>query len=306
MSDKMAGTMAILRAGGYSAPTHIFTPPEAAFLTAGARGAAAVANLRLKVTYHGFTAEAKAAFQAAVDVWAVLLRSTQEVRVDATWTALDAGVLGQAGPANIFKNFATKAKKDTWYAAALACKLAKKDLGPGEPHITAEFSSVFPNWHFGTSGPAPADKYDFMSVVLHELGHGIGFVGSAQVKPGGKGSWGWGTPNPAVWDRFIRNADAAAILDEASFPIGSKALAGQLQSSRLFFDGPKARAANQGSPVRIYAPMTWEDGSSYSHLDEVTFPPGSSNSLMTPQIGMGETIHAPGQIGMAMLRDLGW
>jgi len=77
-------------------------------------------------------------------------------------------------------------------------------------------------------------------------------------------------------------------------------------SDDLFFNGAGARAANGGRNVPIFAPNPFDDGSSYSHQDEATFPAGNANSLMTPQLGRAEAIHSPGPIGMGILRDIGW
>ena len=79
-----------------------------------------------------------------------------------------------------------------------------------------------------------------------------------------------------------------------SFADSSAALAAQLQSGNLFFDSPAVRA----SP--------FQPGSSYSHLNEATYVRGSPNSLMTPQLGQGETIRSPGAITLAIFRSLGW
>jgi hypothetical protein len=301
--QSLGGQLVVLRAGGYSSRTHVFAPPAAALLTAHAAAAPAV-TARFEVTYTGFSDEAKAAFQAAVDVWSVTLTSGVPIRVDAHFTPLDPGVLGSAGPEAIFRDFTSAPRAQTWYPGALANKLSGTDLSAGSPHITANFNSDFSNWYLGIDGATPADRYDLMSVVLHELGHGLGFVGSANV---GQGVGSVGLEGlPLIYDHFIENNHGEQILNASLFPSPSAELAGQLQSSQLFFNGARAVAANGNTPVRIYAPITWEGGSSFSHLNEVTFPAGNSNSLMTPQIGMAEAIHFPGRVGTAVLRDLGW
>ena len=302
--ESLGRQLVVLRAGGYSARTHVFAPPAAALLTAKAAAAPQV-TARFEVTYDGFTDEAKAAFQAAVDVWSVTLTSTVPIRVEAHFTPLEQGVLGSAGPEAVFKDFASAPQAGTWYASALANKLSGSDLSPGSPHITANFNSDFSNWYFGIDGNTPADRYDLMSVVLHELGHGLGFIGSANVNASGEGSMGL-SGFPIIYDRFVENAHGEKILDASLFPSPSVALAGQLQSAQLFFNGVHVRASNGNNSVRIYAPITWESGSSFSHLNEGTFPAGDANSLMTPQIGMAEAIHFPGPIGKGILLDLGW
>ena len=66
------------------------------------------------------------------------------------------------------------------------------------------------------------------------------------------------------------------------------------------------RAANGGRPARLYAPGTFNGGSSYSHLDDATYRAGNRNSLMTHALGDGETIRTPGPIASAVLRTTGW
>ena len=304
VTQQMGRRVAILRAGGYSARSHVFAPPGAALLTAGA-ATAAVVTAKFEVTYQGFSDAAKRAFQAAVDVWSVALTTIVTIRVEAHWTPLAPGILGQAGPENMLRDFPGAPQGGTWYPVSLANVLHGSDLTSGVPHITAEFSSSFGNWYFGLDGATPVDTYDLMSVVLHELGHGLGFIGSANVS-GGQGLWGSGSEFPFIYDRFIENTEAQKLLDTTLFPNPSTALAGQLQSTRLFFNGPRARTANGNRSVHIYAPIIWQAGSSFSHLDEVTFPAGNPDSLMSPQLGMGEAIHSPGPIGLAILQDMGW
>lgn len=258
------------------------------------------------VTYNGFTPQAQTAFQFAVDIWSTILTSSVPIRVTANWTPLSPGVLGSAGASTIFRDFPNAPQAQTWYAVALAEKLAGNTLNhPDSADINANFSSTLPNWYLGTDGNAPPGTFDFVSVVLHELCHGLGFFGSMTVS-GGLGSWGFGTGFPVIYDRFTENGAGQQLIDTNIFPNNSAALAAQLTGNNLFFDGPEARMANGGNPPRIYAPNPWEQGSSYSHLDEATFPPGNPNSLMTPQIGQAEVIHNPGAITLGLYDDIGW
>jgi len=52
----------------------------------------------INVTYEGFTSEAQAAFQYAVDIWASLISSPVEINVHASYEPIEHGPLGQAGP----------------------------------------------------------------------------------------------------------------------------------------------------------------------------------------------------------------
>jgi len=77
----------------------------------------------INVTYHGFTPQAKAAFEYAVDIWESLIVSSVTIDLDAFWKPLDPGVLGSCGPNSFFRNF-SGGQAGTWYPAALASKLA--------------------------------------------------------------------------------------------------------------------------------------------------------------------------------------
>lgn len=265
----------------------------------GAAPKAAAATFR--VTYRGFTAAARAAFQRAVDLWAQRIDSPVTITVSANFQPLGAGVLGSAGPGTVLRDFPGAPRPRTWYVEALANKLAGEQLDPSLPDIFADFNSSFSNWHYG-SGPAPSGKFDFTTVVLHELGHGLGFLGAGEVS-GSRGTVRL-VGFPIIYDRYTETGDNRSLLDD--FPDDSAALARQLRGNRLFFDSPRVRAVNRNYRARLYAPASFDPGSSYSHLDETQYGKGDPNSLMTPFLSPGETIRKPGPITLAIFDTFGW
>ncbi|MFO1155270.1 MAG: hypothetical protein U1E43_00140 [Rhodospirillales bacterium] len=118
------------------------------------------------------------------------------ITISARFQPLGANVLGQAGPNFFWHNFPGAPVAGAWYVDALANKHHRAQLDPS-PDIVAQFNSSFPNWHFG-SGPAPAGKYDFTSVVLHEIGHGLGFLGLGNVSAGRGSVRALGAPSIAA------------------------------------------------------------------------------------------------------------
>jgi len=292
-AERMAAADVTLRAGPPQVPTYV----RPVLSPAGARRAATFV-----VTYTGFSSAAKSAFQRAVRIWASQARvvSAVPITIAARFERLGAGILGSAGPNFFWRNFAGAPLANTWYVDAVANKLHGSQLDPA-PDIVARFSSVFPNWHFG-SGAAPAGKYDFTSVVLHEIGHGLGFLGAGNVSAGNRGTVRLGGV-PIIYDRFTENGAGKALL---TFTDNSTALSSQLRGGNLFFDSGPVRSANGGLRAKLYAPSTFQRGSSYSHLDEATYLAGNANSLMTPQLGQGETIRRPGAIALAVFDTLGW
>lgn len=261
------------------------------------------ATATFTVTYNGFTPAAKASFQRAVNTWANNVKSSVPITVQANFKPLATGVLGSAGPNFIWRDFTGAPKPGTFYVDAVANKRAGRQLDPS-PDIVANFSSSYSNWSFAT-GPAPRGKYDFQSVVTHELGHGLGFLG-AGVVANGKGSVRLATSAgafPTAYDRFTETGAGKALL---TFPNNSATLAAALKGNNIFFDSPAVRSANGGKTAKLYAPATWQQGSSYSHLDDATYPAGNANSLMTHAIGDGETVRTPGPIVKAVFASTGW
>ncbi|MGI4739137.1 MAG: T9SS type A sorting domain-containing protein [Janthinobacterium lividum] len=283
--------------------THVAARP----VPTGQRGAA---GADIAVTYTGFSPEAQAAFQYAVDIWKTQVSSAVQIRVSANWSALATGVLGSAGATTYTRNFPGALQANTWYPVALAEKLAGQDLnGTGNPDIVANFSSAA-TWYYGTDGLPPTGTYDLVSVVLHELCHGLGFVADTDYDATSKeGSYGLGNPAlPLTFTTFIENAAGQRLTDPTLFANPSVAL-GTQYTSALYFNGPLAVAANAAAVEkrpRLYAPATYRTGSSISHLDETTYPAGTANSLMTYAIGAAEAIHDPGPLVQGMFADMGW
>lgn len=253
-------------------------------------------------TVTAWPADAQNAFLTATNIWGSILQSNQSIEVDACWKQLGSGVLGSAGANNYHRNFSGAPIANSWYPAAVANGISGSDLSPSEAELTANFNSNF-NWYFGTDGNPAFSQYDFVSVILHEIGHGLGFSGSMRIVTG-SGSWGFGSSSPFAYDRFTENGSNQALLNTSLFPNPSAALASQLQSGNIFFDGPEASAANGNKPVELYAPSSWNQGSSYSHLGE-SFN-NTAEALMTFSLSNAEVQHVPGPVIIGLLNDIGW
>ncbi|MXZ81019.1 MAG: cadherin repeat domain-containing protein, partial [Gammaproteobacteria bacterium] len=255
------------------------------------------------------------AFQYAVDIWNSLIRSPVPIQIDASFTDFGgfedgAIILGGAHPAG----WKSPGSLDLWFPEPLADKRADRNLTDDEPDIITRFNShEEANWYFGTDGNTPPGKTDFVSTVLHEIAHGLGFFSFARVEEGsirtfsasvGRGKLRGSTPKlPYIYDFFVENGSGTTLL---SFPDPSFALENQITSNDLFWNGKKGVEANAGILPHLYAPSSWEEGSSYTHLDEITFPAGDANALMTPYLANQEAIHDPGPIALGMLEDMGW
>lgn len=284
----------VLRAGDDEANTLVEAPHMAALAAADRPGAVITA------VYQGFTPQAKAAFQRAVDLWKTQITSPVEIKIEAKWKALPTGVLGTAAPADMVIN----GTDGRIYPIALANKLAGRDLDPKRADIVAEFNStLFSKWYFGTDGRTPTGKYDLTTVVLHEIGHGLGLTSSLEWVLG-NGVYGGASPFPLVFDGFVADSSGRALT--STYLNASLDLGRAITSGNVWWAGPAGRAGAGGAMPRIYAPSVWDDGSSIAHLDEATYPKGNANSLFTPVLNAAEAIFDPGPIARGMLLDIGW
>jgi len=269
----------------------------------------------------------RAAFEHALIIWDMLLNPGQTVAIKACWSDLGlAGPLGTGQPVSALSNFANAPQADTLYAVALANELAGHDLNDadgvdhdgGDGDADAEIIIVFnssANWYFGADANPASGERDFVTVAVHEIGHGLGFVGTLFVDTGdnacgtgqaGDGCWGTGpglNGLPAIYDTFVENGAGQQLIDTGLFGNPSVGLGNQLTSNAVFFAGAEATMANGGAPPKLYAPAPFQFGSSILHLDQSTYQ-STINRLMTPTYT--GPMHHPGPVGLGMFKDMGW
>jgi len=204
------------------------------------------------------------AFQQAANLWGATLDSPVTIIVRAAFDPLGAGVLGSAGPTAVFSDFPGQGPgfypgvefPATWYGSALADKRAGVDLAAlegapaGFPDISARFSSNF-NFYLGLDNNHGALP-DLVTVVLHELGHGLNFLTFVSATTG---------------ENFLGQTDIYArhLVDDTNGlhwneMTDAQRLAATTRFSHLYWDGGNVTAdvpqvLQLGNPeVRVLAP----------------------------------------------------
>lgn len=263
-------------------------------------------------------ADVQTAVEYASSIWEQLITSDVPVEVDVLYFDLGAGTLGVCIP-NARNNFPFNNLPETFYPISLANKISGYDLDTAHADMLMYISSTA-NFYTDTDGNCPPNKIDLVSVALHEFGHGLGFADSYKIE-NTLGSFGMFTSSdlppltfpfydlekmPFIYSHFVQNDSAQELLDSSFFPNPSTYMADLFTSNQVYFNGPFVLAANNNLPLRLYAPGTWDQGSSMVHLNELTYPEGNPNSLMTPFIANGEVEHLPGDGTLALLNDIGW
>ncbi|MFM6943582.1 MAG: T9SS type A sorting domain-containing protein [Aquirufa sp.] len=245
-------------------------------------------------------ADVKAVFEKAAATWSTVFSSDVPINVYVKWASLATNVLGSAGATVNVRNFVGANRLNTFYPIALAEKMAHKNLNGTNADILATFNSDFTAWYIGTDGMPNINQIDLYSVVLHEMGHGLGFIGQVSVT-----SSEAGYPYPGIFDQYMINAANVALMDTNSFKNPSAALYTQLTSGKINLSTP-AVLRNNGSAGKLYTPSTYSDGSSIYHVDQVKYKVGDANALMTPQIARGEVTRNIGPIVTSAFNDFGW
>jgi len=251
-----------------------------------------------QVEFVDFPENAKAAFYYVLSVYESIITSSVPITVQANWEELSENVLAKSTPSSFYKNFDGARLADVYYPVALVEKLSEKEVNGSEPDIICTFNSNV-DWYLGVNGDCPSGQYDFVTVAIHEMVHGLGFSGFFGVS-GGEGDLSNSLHLPSIYDWYIYQNNLQ-IADQDLFDMPSSELKSILESGELSVKG------SDGADIEdIYAPGSFNSGTSIYHFNESGFSSGDANAIMTPFIFKGEAIHYPGDRTLEVLGALGW
>jgi hypothetical protein len=205
------------------------------------------------------------------------------------WSAYGGGILGQSEnpitQATAGYDYARTYVEDSWRQGA---SYGSTTVGT----VTMDIDAAGYAWNFGAGAPT-SDEIDFRSVISHEIAHWLGFTTT------------YSDSTDTWWDEGITRWDSFLIDEDDNVPAAdSGGTPGDFNEldNPVYFTGPLATAANGGTRVEIYAPASWEGGSSLVHVDELP----NSPYVMKPAVGLGIMSRQPTDVELAMLNDLGW
>jgi Secretion system C-terminal sorting domain len=278
--------------------------PAQEFISASSRLAA---TSNIEVTYTDFPEQVKIPFEQAVAIWEKYLITTQTIRIKATWSKTMANtVLAETGATRIYRSSASIPNlpyANVWYPTPLAEALSGKELNSGDFDMTVTLNANI-NWYYGTDAKAQSGKYDMITVLLHEIAHGLGFLSSMSIiNSDTQGQYGQ-SGSAYIFDIFMQDSKKVKLTNTGVYGNPSTDLKTSLISNALYFGLKNPTFAN--TLPRLYAPSPFKSGSSFSHFDESTYTVGTANSLMSPSVRAAEVNHNPGELLLNCLNEMGW
>lgn len=187
------------------------------------------------------------AFTYAANIWGNTLTSAVPIVINAQFSALactaTGAVLGSAGATSVFREFTGAPRTGTWYSYALANKLSGTYLGVANAaQINANFNSELgkPTCLAGTFFYLGLDanhgsNIDFVTVLLHEIGHGVGFQTFTSGSTGN-----FFNSFPSMWDQYLLDNATNKTWDIMT---PAERAASAIKPSGLSWTGPRVTAA---------------------------------------------------------------
>ncbi|MCX5673613.1 MAG: hypothetical protein NTX87_01270, partial [Planctomycetota bacterium] len=241
---------------------------------------------------------------AGVAVWSNRITNTpgRQVQVHLFWNSLTGSTLADySGPSN-------GDGTTSWTYVEHAWRDGVNYTGPWtsfDCRIRFDIDAANYGWNLGSGLPA-SNEIDFRSVVTHEVGHAVGVNPSYYQ---GDDLWGrcWGTSSDpftsagykglSEWDKDLLDGSGNRPANQATGTPGDF----NEEANPVWFTGSNA-VAYYGGNVPVYAPSTYQGGSSLSHLDETMIP----GALMSPYVTVGEAVRQPLRLEWEIMEDLGW
>jgi hypothetical protein len=233
------------------------------------------------------------AFKYAAGIWGQTLTSATPIVIDAQFSPLTCtatgGVLGSAGATQVFIGVPGAAYQNSLYSYALSNKLYGAEVSdePGA-QINANFNSELgkPGCLTGTSFYLGYDNnhganIDFVTVLLHEMGHGLGF----QTFTNGNTGRQFAGVYPSVWDNFLLDNTTNKLWVNMT---DAERKASSLKANGLSWTGPRVTAAapkvlSPTPQLRVIGAGAQAAGGLYS-VGEADFGPAITNPPVTGQI----------------------
>jgi len=253
-------------------------------------------------------------FNFAADIWESFLDSGVTIEVGANFDPqfcnATSAVLGSAGANTFHRDYTNAGFAGTWHHHALANKQRGLDLDAATRDIGTTFNSSVngspgclsgTRFYLGYNNSTPGGTINLLVVVLHELGHGLGF---SSLVVGSTGSLPAGFPD--VYTRFMYDRSVSLYWTAMN---NAQRVTSAVNTNNVLWDGANVRIASSflvagrevsTGRVELYTPNPLQSGSSISHFSTAA----TTNLLMEPAINAGIPLTL--DLTRQQMRDIGW
>lgn len=220
------------------------------------------------------------AMEATMRAWSAVLQISVPIIVTASMKAPEdpnSSLLASAGPVDM------ATIDGRLVPIALASQLTGSRTSAEAADIVVTINPGV-DWDYSLNGAAADGKSSFVYTMIHEVGHGLGFLSTFDPETGAMHN-----PLPTPFDVFVNRG-----MSERN-PLTARST-GQVQedltSGDLFFSGPRATEASARSirpmpMVKLFAPNPYEPGSSTSHVDQETYADFKVGLMAPKDFGSG-------------------
>jgi len=238
------------------------------------------------------------AAQFAANRLAAMIVSPVVIQVDASVDPLN-GPLGLGGPISLHKSFVGAPDDTVLYPSALANSMFGADLDPAQSDMKVQFETneTLNRFYYGLDGNPGLQSFDFVSVVLHELVHGLGFSTQIDLATGRK-ALATAQGNDGVDDVFMLHLGHHGAVP-FQFPLMTDAqrLIAITAAPNLHWTGANAVAVNTAH-VPMHGSATVNTTSNLNHFE-------AAGELMAVSLLSGTANQTLG-LAAQVLVDIGW
>lgn len=253
--------------------------------------------------YYDVPDSVKTVVEAAFGVWDKILISRVPIHIDVYWTDLVASTLATAGSDRVFKNFKNAPLNNVWYPSALADALSGESVNGNNPDIVLKINRNV-NWNLDYDGPQNFRYYDMLSVIIHEIAHGIGFMSSFEAN--GTERLKWGIQDlPFIYDQYVVDRNGNSLVDKRFYANDSEELLQEVTEREIYFHVDSGTYSVM--QPRLHTSRPFSAGASLSHVSaSQVYRPDDRDRLMLPTLSQGVRYHYPGNGILAILFQMGW
>ena len=248
-----------------------------------------VSTFKLRFKNFEPTEEWRTASLFAMKVLDVYVNATYDINVDMYVDAMsNTGVLATGYP----EFNCVKPDNDRFFVpAALYAKMTNGKRCPltsNDAHIRIVINTnTHHTFYFKIDGNTPSGMKDFVTVLLHETMHGLGFGMTGFTTPSGEYAF-YSTSRMFWFDYFVFKDYFLPLVPQ--YPLLD---AGLLRRGPLFF-----RGENPPTSIQLYTPETFSSGVSIAHTQD--------GGLMWHIMSSGSSIHCLLELDLDFLENFGY